>query len=112
MNAHETWKFIEAVFVPPGVPHPQWRLPIGKQLIGAHRSTTGFMRVISLLRKRQWEDQSVNGTYQWGVDRWVLVSETDIKGLDLRCPESLPGDIEVVPTEDDDSNAYWKKLGR
>lgn len=98
------WKYIEAVFVPPGKPHPQWCLPIGKQLVGEHRSTPGFLVILRAIRKRQWEDQSVNGTYSWQDGGWRLVSETTIVDLDLSCPASLPADIDVVGTESDDDS--------
>lgn len=98
LHPSERWKYIEAVFVGPNIPHPLWKDPIGKQLLAETRSTPRFVHVIEALRLRQWEDQAVNGTYSWAGDHWKLESETDLVDNPLRCPEILPGDVDVLDT--------------
>lgn len=101
MSEHPSkrWKYIEAVFVAPGVRHHIWKDAIGKQLLTERSSTPRFMHALRAICLRQWEDQSVHGTYGWNVDHWELVMESQCGGAALHCPETLPGDIEVIDTD-------------
>ena len=98
---HTGWKYIEVVFVSPGVPHPQWREALGKQRMGETRSTHRFLQLIDLINRRQWDDRSIHGTYFWRDGNWHLASESLLVGLNLRCREVLPGDIEVMDLSDE-----------
>lgn len=101
MNEHPSkrWKYIEAVFVAPGVPHHQWRTPIGKQLLRERSSTPRFIHALRAISSRQWEDRSVHGTYAWNLDHWELLTESWCEGSALHCPETLPGDVDVIDTD-------------
>lgn len=93
------WKYVEAVFVPPGIPHPLWRDPFGKQLHGEPRSTPRFLQIINVIRLRQWDDQSVHGTYEWRDGCWRLLGESTIAGLTVHCPDELAPDVRIIDTD-------------
>src|SRR5512138_462537 len=95
------WKYIEAVFIAPGVRHHIWKDALGKQLLTERSSTPRFFHALCAISSRQWEDRLVHGTYGWDVDHWELLTECRCEESALHCPETLPGDIEVIDTDRD-----------
>lgn len=99
----ETWKYVAAICVRPGVLHHVWRDVIGKQRHGEHSSCMGFLCVVRAARTRQWDELFSIGTYEFEHERqlWVRISSICCidrqTGAELEwCPESFPATVEVL----------------